>query len=105
MESATIWDILTFLWESALGFLNNRIDILGLNFSLWEFALGMADLKKVYQAINEDEAMNALLEFKEKWQKTYPSCVKSWEDNWDILHLDRCPARATTSRSSALPPE
>ncbi len=45
----------------------------------------MADLKKVYQAINEDEAMNALLEFKEKWQKTYPNCVKSWEDNWDIL--------------------
>ena len=45
----------------------------------------MADLKKVYQAINEDETMNALLEFKEKWQKTYPSCVKSWEDNWDIL--------------------
>ena len=45
----------------------------------------MADLKKVYQAINEDEAMNALLKFKEKWQKTYPSCVKSWEDNWDIL--------------------
>ncbi len=45
----------------------------------------MADLKKVYQAINEDEALNALVEFKEKWQKTYPSCVKSWEDNWDIL--------------------
>ncbi len=45
----------------------------------------MADLKKVYQAINEDEALNALVEFKERWQKTYPSCVKSWEDNWDIL--------------------
>ena len=45
----------------------------------------MADLKKVYQAVNEDEAMNALLEFKEKWQKSYPSCVKSWEENWDIL--------------------
>ena len=45
----------------------------------------MADLKKVYQAINEEEAMNALLEFKDKWQKTYPSCVKSWEQNWDIL--------------------
>lgn len=45
----------------------------------------MSDLKKVYQAINEDEALNALLEFKEKWQKTYPSCVKSWEENWDIL--------------------
>ncbi len=45
----------------------------------------MADLKKIYQAINEDEALNALIEFKEKWQKTYPRCVKSWEDNWDIL--------------------
>ena len=45
----------------------------------------MADLKKVYQAINEDEAMNALMEFKDKWAKTYPSCVRSWEENWDIL--------------------
>lgn len=45
----------------------------------------MSDLKKVYQAINEDEAMNALIEFKEKWAKTYPSCVRSWEENWDIL--------------------
>ena len=45
----------------------------------------MADLKRVYQAINEDEAMNALSEFKKKWAKTYPSCVRSWEENWDIL--------------------
>ena len=45
----------------------------------------MADLKQVYQAINEDEAMNALVRFKEKWEKTYPSCVRSWEENWDIL--------------------
>ncbi len=45
----------------------------------------MADLKLVYQAINEDEAMNNLINFKEKWEKTYPSCVKSWEENWDIL--------------------
>ena len=45
----------------------------------------MADLKKIYQAINEDEAMNYLLEFKEKWQKNYPGCVRSWEENWDIL--------------------
>ena len=29
--------------------------------------------------------MNALIEFKEKWKSTYPSCVKSWEQNWDIL--------------------
>ena len=45
----------------------------------------MADLKKIYQAINEDEARNALIQFKENWAKTYPSCVRSWEENWDIL--------------------
>ena len=45
----------------------------------------MADLKKIYQAINEDEARSALIQFKENWAKTYPSCVRSWEENWDIL--------------------
>lgn len=50
----------------------------------------MADLKKVYQAINEDEAMNALIEFKVKWAKTYPSCVRSWEENWDVLSTFFC---------------
>ena len=45
----------------------------------------MANLKKVYQAISEEEAMNNLILFKDKWGKTYPSCVKSWEENWDIL--------------------
>lgn len=37
----------------------------------------MSDLKKVYQAVNEDEAMNALIEFKDKWQKMYPSFVRN----------------------------
>ena len=45
----------------------------------------MADLKLVYQAVTEEEALNNLVSFKEKWGKAYPSCVKSWEDNWDIL--------------------
>lgn len=45
----------------------------------------MADLKLVYKAVTEEEALNNLVSFKEKWGKAYPSCVKSWEDNWDIL--------------------
>ena len=45
----------------------------------------MADLRKIYGAINEDEAMQGMTEFKEKWAKNYPSCVRSWEENWDIL--------------------
>ena len=44
-----------------------------------------ADLKLVYGALNEESALDKLLEFKEKWQSQYPSAVKSWEDNWDIL--------------------
>lgn len=45
----------------------------------------MADLKLVYGALNEKAALEKLLDFKEKWQTQYPSAVKLWEDNWDIL--------------------
>lgn len=46
----------------------------------------MADLKPVYQAVNEDEGMTALIKFTEKWGKTYPSCVKSWNENNECEH-------------------
>lgn len=45
----------------------------------------MADLKLVYTALNEEMALENLLIFKEKWNKEYPSAIKSWEENWDIL--------------------
>lgn len=45
----------------------------------------MADLRPVYTAVTEDEAVTNLQKFKERWEKKYPSCVKTWEDNWDIL--------------------
>ena len=45
----------------------------------------IADLKTVYQAVTEEEASSNLAQFKEAWGKQYPSCVKSWEENWDIL--------------------
>lgn len=45
----------------------------------------MVDLKLVYKAVTEEEAYENLMTFKEKWGKQYPSCVKSWEENWDIL--------------------
>lgn len=38
-----------------------------------------------YGALNEEATLEKLVEFKEKWQRQYPSAVKSWEDNWDIL--------------------
>jgi transposase-like protein len=45
----------------------------------------MADLKLVYKAVTEEEASENLMAFKGKWGKKYPSCVKTWEDNWNIL--------------------
>ena len=45
----------------------------------------VADLKTIYTAVTLDEAENALLRFGEKWRGQYPSCVKSWEENWEVL--------------------
>lgn len=45
----------------------------------------VADLKKIYGAVNEDAATAALLELQEKWGTKYPNAVSSWEENWDNL--------------------
>ena len=45
----------------------------------------IVDLKKIYTAVTLDEAENNLLAFAERWRKQYPSCVKSWEENWEVL--------------------
>lgn len=45
----------------------------------------VADLKKIYTSVNEESALERLIEFKDKWGNDYPSAVKSWEENWDIL--------------------
>jgi len=45
----------------------------------------MADLKAIYQASSEDDALYHLEEFKDKWSSKYPQIAKSWEDNWATL--------------------
>lgn len=45
----------------------------------------MKDLKMVYQATTEEQALNQLSIFKDNWGKLYPTAIKSWEENWDIL--------------------
>ncbi len=45
----------------------------------------MADLKAIYKAPNEESAYVKLEEFAERWDKTYPTCVKSWRDNWHVI--------------------
>jgi putative transposase len=44
-----------------------------------------ADLKKIYGAVNLSDAEYALEEFRENWEKKYPSILKSWDDNWAEL--------------------
>ena len=44
-----------------------------------------ADLKKIYGAVNLDDAEYALEEFRENWGKRYPSILKSWDANWAEL--------------------
>lgn len=44
-----------------------------------------ADLKKIYGAVNLDDAEYAKEEFREKWDKKYPSIMRSWDKNWAEL--------------------
>ena len=45
----------------------------------------MADLKKVYTAVDEEAALNALDAFAAAWDAKYPKISKSWYDNWANL--------------------
>jgi putative transposase len=44
-----------------------------------------ADLKRIYGAVNLDDAEYAREEFREKWDSKYPSILKSWDANWAEL--------------------
>ena len=45
----------------------------------------MADLKRVYAAIDEQTALSELDSFDEKWSSKYPKIAISWRANWANL--------------------
>lgn len=45
----------------------------------------MADLKKVYAAVDEQTALAELDNFDEKWSRKYPKIAVSWRNNWANL--------------------
>ncbi len=45
----------------------------------------MTELKPVYRADNEVQALDELAKLKEKWGKKYPMVIGSWENNWPKL--------------------
>lgn len=46
----------------------------------------IADLKQIYQAITEEQALQALDAFSERWHEKYPQIVKSWQANGENLN-------------------
>ena len=44
-----------------------------------------ADLKKIYGAVNLEDAEYAREEFREVWGKKYPNILRSWDKNWEEL--------------------
>jgi transposase-like protein len=47
-----------------------------------EFA---TDLKAIYHAPNEKAGHEKMREVTKKWEKHYPSAMRSWEKNWDVI--------------------
>lgn len=47
----TLWDWLSFLWSEAYEFLNIPIKGMGIDFTLWQFALGSAILGLILYAV------------------------------------------------------
>lgn len=46
-----------------------------------------ADLRKIYTAAGIEEAEMALVAFREKWDKKYPSIAPKWEADWTDLMI------------------
>lgn len=46
----------------------------------------MADLKKVYGAVDEETALYELEQFGEKWDSKYPKISQSWRSHWPELY-------------------
>ena len=43
------------------------------------------DLKTIYHALSEEQALEALEKVREKWSVKYPNSMRSWKQNWDAI--------------------
>lgn len=43
------------------------------------------DLKRIYQSVTEEEALQALNEFESHWDEKYPHISRSWRNHWPNL--------------------
>lgn len=45
-----------------------------------------AELKQIYQAVTEEQALLALEQFGKKWDDKYPQISRTWSSNWENLN-------------------
>ena len=58
-----------------------------LKFVPWkDYKAVTANLKLIYQSVTEEEALQALDQFAERWDSQYPQIIKSWRNNWANLN-------------------
>ncbi len=56
-----------------------------------------ADLRKIYQSLDADEATQELDAFAERWDDAYPTIAKFWRKHWDnLITLFDVPAEIRT---------
>lgn len=57
-----------------------------LRFVTWKDRKAVAaDLKRIYRAATRPAGEQALLEFADKWDESYPTISRAWTDNWEQL--------------------
>ena len=44
------------------------------------------DLKKIYKSVSEEEALQELEHFSEKWDDKYPQIIRTWRAHWENLN-------------------
>jgi IS1 family transposase len=58
-----------------------------LKFVVWkDYKAVTADLKTIYQAVTEDQALLELERFSQTWDAKYPQISRIWRDNWHNLN-------------------
>ena len=58
-----------------------------LKYVVWkDYKAVTKDLKRIYQSITEEEALQSLDEFSTRWDDKYPQISRSWRAHWDNLN-------------------
>src|SRR6266545_4011799 len=85
---STVWDK-TIVQTSIVHLLRNSFKYA----SKKDWAQVAKDLKPVYTAASEAEALDRFAEFSGKWEKRYPAIIRLWENAWPefvpFLRFDR----------------